>query len=887
MTPRPRDALLLDRLSVAVRRAFVFVLPARLRRESAPEMEAAFQAMLAEARDRAGLRGVLVVTARECWDLTRAGAALHRERGGASAGDLGRSLVRSLRTLLRTPGFTAVAAGTVAVGMGGAAAMFALVDGVLLRPLPYEEPDRLAHAFLTNPELGWDRGPVSGPNFDDWRRRTTPFESLAAYQMGVQKTLVAEGEPRRLVGTAVSGELLPTLGVAPLHGRTIRPSDEGPGREPVVVLSHDLWVGSFGGDAGVVGRRVSLDDERYTVVGVMPPDFLPLYGPSTFWVPFPFDVATLDRDQSFLTVLGRLRPGVTTTEATASMEALVRDIERTYPEGNEGRSARVETRAAVVTGGVRTQLLLFLGAVGLLLVISWANLAGLLLTRGVARRREMAVRRALGGSRGRIAGQRLGESLVLALMGLVLALPLAWGILEAVRALGPAELPRLQAVGMSRGVGVFTAGVAVLSALGFGLAPALRASGGDLVTPLKEGGGRSRSGGYASRFQRGLVVLQVALTVALLSGAGLLADSLVRLAAVDTGFQPEGVLTFRVEPPSAAYASAEEQDAFYRGLLASLRVVPGADAVGASWALPLGANFGSSRYRVEGRPDDEEHLLQLVPIRGDWFEAMGIPIREGRRFRASDDAAEPPPVIVSGALARAIWPGQSPVGERLRKGSGDEAALFEVVGVVDDLTMAGLDEEPGLLSFWPHSAVPWARDLYVVIRTDGDPLALVPGARTAVRRVDSRVPLAEVSTMAGRIDGELAAPRFRTALVAGFSGAAVLLALLGLYGVTSFVVAGRTHEIGVKMALGAPARRVRWAILGWGAALALPGIVLGLLLALVGARWVQGLLFRTSSGDAGVYAAVAVVALLATLAACWVPARRASSVDPSEALRAD
>lgn len=885
MSPDHRSSPLPERIVVRLRRALLVILPERIRRGSAEEMEAAFQAMLADGRARAGLRGVAGVALREALDLLVAAFRDRRARRSTTVRDVLREAGIAFRTLLRRPAFTAVAAGTVAVGVGGATAMFALVDGILLRPLPYRDPGRLAHVFLTIPDLGWEWGPVSAPNFDDWRRRNTVFESLAAYQMGIRHTLFADGEPRRVTGTAVSGELFRTLGVAPLLGRTILPGDEGPGKEPVVVLSHTLWREAFGADSSVVGRRVTLDEGTYTVVGVMPRSFLPLYRRSTFWTPFSFDPATLDRDQNFLTVLGRLRPGVSLETASASMEALAREMERADPEGLADRTVQVELRKTVVTSGVRSQLLMLMGTVVLVLVIACANLAGLMLTRGLARRRELAVRASMGAGRARLLRELLTESVVLASLGLALALPLAFALIELVRTMGPPDLPRLDGVGLTPAAWTFAALAALACALGFGVLPGLRVSRGDLLRPLREGG--VRSGRRASHLQRSLVVVQIALTVALLGGAGLLARSLQRLGSVETGFRPGNVLTFRLEPPGGAYGTPDEQDAFYASLLDAIGAVPGVQAVGAGWALPFGQNFGSSTYRVAGRPDDEEHLLELVPVRGDWFEAMGVPVVEGRTFRPGDGVDGPPPVIVSRSLAKAVWPGESAVGKRLRKGSGEEAVLPEVVGVVPDLTMTALGEEPRMLSFWPHVAVPWARDLYFVVRAREDPLALLPAVRRAVQRVDERVPLAEVSTMTARIDQELAEPRLRTLLVAGFALAAALLSLLGVYGVTAFVVAGRTHEIGIRMALGAPARRVLLGVLGWGVAVAGPGIALGLAGAVLASRWIRSLLFRTSPSDPTVYALVSILTLGATLAACWIPARRASAVDPGDVLRTD
>jgi predicted permease len=383
------------------------------------------------------------------------------------------------------------------------------------------------------------------------------------------------------------------------------------------------------------------------------------------------------------------------------------------------------------------------------------------------------------------------------------------------------------------------------------------------------------------------VVVQVALAVVLLTGAGLLGRTLLELQSVEKGFDSQGVLTFRVHPPDGRYQEPVELGGFYDRIVSGLEGLPGVTSVGATWALPFGESFGSSSYNLEGRPDDEEYLMQLVPVRGDYFGAMGIPVVRGRAFRPGDGQEGDLVTIVNESFAEKAWPGQDPLGKRLRKGSGDEATLIEVVGVVPDQTMQSLAEDPLMQSFWPHDAVPWARELYFTVRTAGDPLALVPSVRQALARVDERVPVAEVSTMTGRVRGQLAGPRFRTVLVAGFAGAAALLALLGVYGVTSFVVARRSHEIGVRMALGARKAQVRFRVLARGAALALAGAVLGVAGAAAGSRILESMLFRTESLDAPVYMGAAALILTATLAATWLPARRASAVDPAEALRAE
>ncbi|HEX9887416.1 MAG TPA: ABC transporter permease [Longimicrobiales bacterium] len=896
--------------ALMVREVALGLLPRDFRSRYRGEMGAAFEELHRDATHR-GVGAVTGVLLRELTDLVAAAARLRlaggrtqltgggpgrdtRRTGGGGEimANVLRAIRLSARTLLRKPGFTLVAVTTIAVGVGGATAMFALVERVLLRPLPYPEPDRLVHVFLTNPELGWERGPVSFPNFHDWRVRAREadlgFRTLSAYQLGVRRTLTGSGDTRQIQGTRVTGELFETLGVPARHGRTLNPGDEGPGAEPVIVLSHGLWQREYGGDPSVVGTRIDVGDERPTVVGVMPGDFPSLYRDEEFWVPFPFAPEQLERDQSFLTVVGRLEPGVEVERARASMEALVREMESVRPEGLEGRSTHVETRARVVTGHVETQLLLLLGAVSFLLVIAAANLAGLMLARGASRKGEMAVRTAMGARRGHLVRELFTESLVIAVVGGALAFPLARVLLDLVLTLGPVNLPRRSEVVLDPVAGLFAVAVTLVSAVAFGLLPALQVSRRGPGRDLRLGGRDAGARGGASPLQRALVVAQVAIAVVLLTGAGLLSGSLLRLQAESTGFDGSGVLTFRLHPPQGQYENADELAAVYEEFLDGLRALPGVHAAGGTWALPFGESFGSSTYMVEGRPDDEAYLLQLVPLRGDYLEAMDIPVLKGRAFGPEDHSAGAPlRVIVNRGLAERVWPGGDAVGKRLRRGSGDEALFMEVVGVVPDVTMMAVGEEPLMQAFWPHGAVPWARELYFAVRTNQDPATLIGPARTLARRLDARMPMTDVATMDERLAEQLAGPRFRTWLVAGFAVTAALLALLGLYGVTAFVVARRSHEIGVRMALGARRSRILVRVLAEGSLLAAIGATVGLVAAAALSRTVESLLYRTQPVDPAIYGAVVAGVLVATLAACWLPARRASAVDPVEALRSE
>lgn len=888
------------RLVLNVRRLWARVLPRAFRDQYGEEMERAFLDRMQDARGAGTAAGrwipLLRLLLEEMGDLLVAGYRVRRDRQRARAegsagglsdgwgfGALGSEARMAFRLLRRHPGFAAVSVSTLAVGIGGATAMFALVEDILLAPLPYPEADRLVQVFQTNPELGWQRGPVSFPNFRGWQEEAGVFESLSAFQMGVQTTLMGDGPPRPLRGTRVTGETFRTLGVPALFGRTILPSDEGPGRPAVVLLSNELWRQVFGSDPGIVGTTVLFDEEPHTVVGIMPPDFPRLWTEEAFWVPFRTSWEDYPRDENFLSVLGRLRRGVTPEEAQVAMESLIRRMEPEFPEGNEGRHAHVETRARVVTAQVEDQLLLLLGAVGLLLLIACANLAGLSLARGEDRGREMALKAALGASRGRVVRGLFMESLAVALAGALLAIPFGNAMISLVIALGPANLPRRAEVGLDPWSVTFAGAMSLFSALLFGLLPAWRSTRENLTASLKEGG--ERSSARTPALQQGLVVVQVALACVLLSGAGLLTASLLRLQAVDKGFDEEGVLSFRVRPPGGSYETPEEIDAFYDRLLDRFRGLPGVSVVGATWALPFSGSFASSTYRVEGRPDDEEYLLQLMPIRGDYFRAMETPLLQGRSFQDGEGLDGRLVTVVNQTLADRVWPGENPVGKRLRKGSGEDEIFIEVIGKVPDMTLQALGEDPLLQTFWPHEATPWARELFFTLRTEVDPLTLVAPARQAMVDVDPRVPLADVSTMASRVAQQLSGPRFRTLLVGGFAAVAGLLSILGIYGITAFVVARRTREIGVRMALGARGRSVMIGVLGRGLRLASTGLGLGLVGAVLATRAAGGILFRAESLEPLVFTGVVTLILLATLGAAWAPARRAARLDPMSALR--
>ena len=874
----------LHRLAVRV------LLPTRLRADHADQIESDFRDLVRDAASR-GPGGVLTATAREIADLARARSGARRATGGSErrrltdgGGGGMEAMLRdarlAARALVRRPGFTAVAVASLALGIGGTTAMFALVNGVLVRPLAFGSPDRLFQTFLTVPALGMERGPVSYPIFDEWRERTqSVFESLSAFQPGLRRALVVGTEARLVSGTRVSGEIFSTLGRSAMHGRTLTPEDERPGSERVVVLSSALWTEAFGADPAVVGTRIALGSELHTVVGVMPEDFPGLWSEERFWVPFA-DVASMERDANFLRVIGRLRPGLTRADAVAGVERVVREQESEGPLGVEDRSVRMASQAEVVTGDVRLQLLVLMGAVVLLLAIACANLAGLLLVRGAARGRDLALREALGAGRGTLVRELLTESILLAAVGALLAVPVARVFIAAVSRFGPSDLPRLGEVRIDPTAVGFCVAAAFVCALASGVVPALRATRTDLRDGLSGGG----TAGGPSRLQRTLVIGQIAVATVLVTGAGLLGTSMVRLEGTETGFESEGVATFRVSPPAGM--SEDEVEAFHARILDGLEALPGVTAAGATWALPLGGMYGSGGFRVEGRPD-QEHTVEIVPVLGDYFDAMRMRVVRGRALAAGDGRSEQTPILVGEALAERAWPNEDPIGKRLLEEEDGEVESYEVVGVVADVTLRGPGAEPELLAYWPHGATPWALDLYYAVRTSGDPAALVPAARALVASVDDRVPLADVSTMEARMSRHLERPRFRSLLAAIFATGAAGLSLLGIYGVTSFAVGRRTREIGVRMALGEGRARVLTSVLRGGLALSGVGVLLGLGAAAAGSRVLESLLYRVAPLEPGVYGLVAVAVLSASALACWLPARRAATVSPTTALRAE
>ncbi|HWS88053.1 MAG TPA: ABC transporter permease [Pyrinomonadaceae bacterium] len=803
--------------------------------------------------------------------------------------DFGHDLRYGVRTLWKNKAFTAVAIVALALGIGANSAIFSVVNTVLLRPLPYADPERLVMVWEDNSKIGYPRDTPAAANYVDWRDQNQVFEGMAA-TADRSFNLTGVGEPERFDGKRVSANFFKLLGVEPQLGRGFMPEEDVPGSDKVVVLSHGLWQRRFGADPGLVGKSITLNGEPHTVVGVMPAGFQFMSKDVAMWVPIAFTPQqAANRGNHYLKVVARLKPGVTVERAQAEMSTIAARLAQQYPEQNTDLGATVVSLHEEVVGNIRLALLLMLGAVGLVLLLACANVANLLLARAAVRQKEIALRTALGASRLRLVRQFLTESVLLAALGGVVGLLLSlWGV-TLLKSFIPENISQVRAISVDARVLGFTLLVTLLTGLIFGLAPALQASKFNLNETLKEGGRDPASARGGNRIRGLLVVMEVAFSLMLLVNAGLLINSFMRLRSVDPGFRTDNLLTMSVALPPQKYPDQARRSAFYTDMIRRVEALPGVRSAGVTNWIPLLMQGDSIGVTIEGQPapTGKPHIIMTRVVSPHYFDSMGIRLLEGRVFEEGRDRVDSPcVVVVSEAVARKYWPGQSPLGKRLSPGRVEsEDDWCQVVGLVKDVRQVELATESRPQMYFNYEQAGFFAPRYLVVKTEGDPLALAPTVRKTVWEVDRDQPVSDVNTMEGVLSESLAWQRFSTLLLGVFAGVALLLAAVGIYGVMSYTVAQRTREIGIRMALGAQ----RWDVLklavGQGLRLVAIGVVIGLALALALARVMSSLLFGISATDPATLVTISLILVAVALLASYIPARRAAKVDPLIALR--
>ena len=809
------------------------------------------------------------------------------------------SLIQDLRygarMLLNQPGFTVVAVIALALGIGANTAIFSVVNAVLLRPLNYKDSDRLVQINHNYPKLDL-KASVSGSGYAYYRDQCDAFEAIGA-MTSWPVNLTESGDPERLLGMAITHTFLPMLGIEPARGRVFTPDEDQPGHNRVVVLSDGLWRRRFAGDANLVGNTIKLNGENYTVIGVMPPSFQ--FGREfaqqiDLFSPIALTPEQLDPNRwrsEFLFVVAKLKAGVTLEQAQAEMDGIAANVRREYFGGGDANDPSswgllLRSLREIVVGDIRPALLVLLAAVAFVLLIACANVANLLLARAALRQKEIAIRAALGAGRGRVIRQLLTESILLAAIGGAIGLALAqWGI-RALLSLNEDRIPRAGEIGIDARVLLFTAGVALLTGVLFGLFPAMQTSKSDLHAVLKEGG---RSGS-ARRSVHGLfVVAQVALALVLLVGAGLLLKSFSKLQEVDPGFNPAHLLTMQVSLPAAKYRDPQQIDAFFQRALEKIKALPGVQSAGVSTSVPMSGVNTAGSFGIEGRTTAPG---EMAPWGNRWFagasyfQTMGIPLLKGRYFDDRDVRDAPQVAIIDETMERKFWPDENPIGKRIgfQRDPQGNPIWREVVGVVGHVKHRGLEGESPAQYYIPHRQSP-ASGVFLVARTAVEPASMAGAVRASIQEVDRELPVFRVTTMERMVADSMTQRRFAMTLLGVFALVALTLSSVGLYGVMSYSVTHRTNEIGIRMALGARAADVLGMVVGQGMRLSIAGVGIGLGGAFVLTRVMRSLLFGVSASDPLIYAAMALVLAAVSLLACFVPARRATKVDPIEALR--
>lgn len=816
-------------------------------------------------------------------------------------GVLSQDLRYGFRVMRKSPGFVLIAVLALALGTGANAAIFSLVNALLLRPISYENPDRLTMVWEKSVKRGFGQIPTSLPNFTDLRTDNKSFEDLGAFTDS-SFNLTGAAEPEKVTGVRVTASLLSLLGRQPLKGRLFLAGEDQPQASHVLILSHHLWQRSFGSNANLVGQTVALNGESYTVVGIMPPDFK---FPPTFsatvassqftmpradlWVPLTTDAVPLVREGRSLYMIGQLKPGVTATAAQAELNVIASRLQKEYPAADADMEVDVIPLREQVTGDIRPALLVLFGAVGCVLLIACANVANLLLAKASGRQKEVAVRIALGATRLRIIQQLLTESMLLSLAGGLLGSIIGILAVRQLIAFTPSSVPMPDHIGIDAPVLLFTLLLSVFTSFIFGLVPALQASKSDLNETLKEGGRGNSGGARQNRVRSLLVIAEVALALVLLIGAGLMIKSFVRLQNVNPGFNPENLITLELQLPQNKYGEKDRQAAFQQQVVQRLAEIPGVQAAGAVNYLPFSGTELNNSVTIEGKPPvanaSERPRAFFRNISPNYFQAMGIPVRQGRPFADSDNKDAPAVVIINEAAARRFFPNEDPLGKRFKQGRAESKNPWvTVVGIVGGVshTAIGVASQPEV--YLPFQQNPDAA-ITLVARTKSDPRSLAATVRREVSALDKDLPVSNIKFMDEIVASTISQPRVYALLLGIFAGLALILAAIGIYGVISYSVTQRTHEIGIRMALGAQARDVLALIVKQGMALALVGIFLGLIVSLALTRVLASQLYGVSSTDPVTYTAISLLLMVVALIACYIPALRATKVDPMIAVR--
>jgi putative ABC transport system permease protein len=795
-----------------------------------------------------------------------------------------------IRLLFKNPAFTLIAVFTLALGIGANTAIFSVVNALLLRPLPYKDADRLVWIWGSNPKNGIPEEVASAPDYADWKKLSESFEDMGAFSRTAQ-ILVTDGEPERLMGGAVTDGFFSTLQAQPILGRVFTPDEDKPGAERRVILSQGLWQRRFGADPEILNKTITLNGNPHVVVGVMGVDFInPRPGdlqPAEFWVPLRLNYANAGRRSDFLGVIARLKPQVTQAQAQAEMTKIMSDLEAQYPATNNGWGAKVLTLLERFVGKVSRPLVVLMGAVCFLLLIACANVANLLLVRASTRRKEIAIRAALGAGRTRLARQLLTESLVLSIVGGGLGLLVAvWGV-NALVAFLPTNLPRLNEIALDNRVLLFTLGLSLLTSVLFGLLPAIQSSNPDLNDNLKEGGKDVANVASSNRIRNVFAVAEIALALVLLAGAGLMLRSFLKLQEVDPGFNSHNVLALQMQLPSTRYKEGAQIETFTNQLLEKISTTTGVEAVALLSDPPLGGGGNFLSFTKEGEtrsPDDSIQDLEVHSASHDYFKAMGIPLKRGELYTGRDSLNAPAVAVISETAARRYWGDEDPIGKRITFGGGANATWLKIVGIVGDVRNESLNEPP-----YPQLYAPFVQQasnsFYLITRSTGEPTTIIPVLRNQIREMDATVPIFNTRTMEQIIADSIAVPRLNAMLIMLFAGLALVLATVGIYGVISYTVSQRNHEIGVRMALGAKSSDILTMVIGQGLKLVGIGIVIGLIAIAGLSSLLTSLLFEVSTTDPLTFALVALILAGVALVACLVPARRAAKTDPIVALR--